>query len=156
MFSTIKAARLLGWASLAVGATELVATRWLEGAMGVERHGPLIKSYGIREIVAGVTILNQPGLNKALVAGLWARVVGDAADLATLSLASKESRKQEGLATVTSLVLGVTAMDLVVAFLAQRDLSKATAASQAARKRVHPTQARPKLTDGSQVQPIQS
>jgi hypothetical protein len=151
MFSTIKAARLLGWTSLAVAATELVTTRWLEDTLGVDGHGTLIKSYGIREAVAGVTILNQPGLNKTLVGGLWARVVGDAADLATLSMAAKNSRKPDGLAAISALVLGVTAIDLVVAFAAQADLLKASRISNAAKQRVHPSQARPATDIASPV-----
>ena len=148
MISTVKAARLLGWTSLAVGATELVATRWLERQMGVNRHGMLIKSYGVREVLAGLTILNQPGLNKTLAAGLWGRVVGDAADLATLAAAAKETGKPQGLAAITSIVVGVTLADLAVAIFAQHELHKATTISQAARQRVQPSSAKPQSGDG--------
>jgi len=143
MLSTIKAARLLGWMSLAVGATEVVATRWIEKTLGVGRHGLLIKSYAAREVVAGLTILNQPGVNKPLVAGLWARVVGDAADLATLALAVKTSRKPVGLAAVAAVVLGVTALDVGVALAVQNDLRKASNISKAAKQRVQPSRATP-------------
>jgi hypothetical protein len=150
MLSTIKAARLLGWTSLAVGATELIATRWLERTLGVDGHGPLIKAYGVREAVAGIAILNQPGLNKMLVAGLWGRVVGDAADLATLASARETSKNPQGWAAVTAIVLGVTAMDAGVALIAHNELHKAWAISKAAKQRVQPSSAKPtKMLSGA-------
>jgi len=143
MFSNIKAARLLGRASFAVGATELCATRWLEKTMGVDDHATLIRAYGLREIAAGFTILNQPGLNKPLVGGLWSRVLGDVVDLASLGAAAKSTRRPEGLAAVTALVLAVTGMDVVVASVAQCELARASKISAAARARVQPTAAVP-------------
>ena len=143
MFSTIKAARLLGWTSIAVGATELLATQWLEEELGVENHAGLIRAFGVREIAAGVMILNQPGVNKPTAAGLWGRVVGDALDLFMLAEAAHESKNSKGLANILAIVLAVTGLDIVVAAKAQAELVKAKAVASRARQRVTPTSAIP-------------
>jgi hypothetical protein len=135
VFSNIKAAKMLGWTSLAVGATELVATRRLEEIMGVDGHAPLIRSYGVREILAGLTLLNQPGLNKTMVGGLWGRVAGDVVDIVTLGAAVKKTRRPTGLAAITAVVLGVTGLDLLVATIAQYDLVRASSISSQAKAR---------------------
>jgi len=143
MPSHIQLAKWLGWTSLAVGATELAATRWLEKQMGVRKHETLIQAFGVREIVAGVSILAQPGLNRNLAASLWARVAGDALDLAALGLAGTRTRNPKGLATITGIVLAVTGLDVLVATGVQRDLRQATEASRRARARVQPAIANP-------------
>lgn len=125
----------------------MVATRWLEKTIGVGRHRLLIKSFGAREIVTGLTILNQPGLNKTLATGLWGRVAGDAADLAALTLAAKSSRKPAGLAAIAAIVLGVTVLDVGVALAAQNDLRKASRISKAAKQRVQPPATPPAPTE---------
>lgn len=141
--SNVQLAKMLGWTSLAVGATEIAATRWLQDELGVEGHETLLRAFGAREIAAGVAILAQPGLNRSLAAGLWARVAGDALDLVMLGLAARESRRPSGLAAITAVVLGVTGLDLVVAAGVQRELAAAARLSVAARRRVTPTQALP-------------
>jgi hypothetical protein len=144
MMSNLQAARALGWASIAIGATEIAATEWLEEQMGVDHHHVLIRAFGVREIAAGVTLLSQPGLNKTLVGGLWGRVAGDAMDIATLALAAPSTRNPGGLRAVMGLVLAVTGVDIIVAAGAQRNLLRAAAVSEAARRRVQPTSALPK------------
>ncbi len=141
--SNIQAARALGWTSLAVGATEIIATRWLEDQMGVGNNHTLIRAFGVREIAAGVTILQQPGVNKTLAAGLWARVAGDALDLALLGLAGLVTRNPKGLGVIVGIVLAVTGLDVVVAARVQAELAHAAAVSTAARQRVTPTAAVP-------------
>lgn len=143
MFSTIKAARLLGWTSIAVGVTELAATKWLEEEMGVDDHDGLIRGYGVREIAAGVMILSQPGLNKQLAAGLWSRVVGDAMDIFTIAQASQTTQNRRGLSSILTIVLAVTGLDVLVATRTQLDLAKAKAVAMRARQRVTPTSAIP-------------
>jgi hypothetical protein len=143
MTSNIQAAKVLGWASLAIGATELAATDWLEDQMGVDDHRGLIRAFGLREIAAGVTLLAQPGLNKTLAGGMWARVAGDALDLVALAAAAPTTRRPMGLAAVAAMVVGVTVADVFVGLGVQGDLARATARSAAARQRVTPTSATP-------------
>ena len=102
-------ARGLGWFSVALGAIELLAGR---------RHG-------VREIVNGVALLNtrEPG------PWMWARVVGDATDLATLASGGRrrDGRFDSGTAIALGAVAGVAALDLMVA----RSLTSSRAAAHA-------------------------
>ncbi len=141
--SNIQAAKLLGWTSLAVGAAEIVATRQLEEVMGVGEHRTLIRAFGVREIAAGVSILSQPGLNKSLAFALWARVAGDAADLALLGVSTKTTTNPKGLGAIMAIVLAVTGLDIVVASRIQGQLAHVAEVSEAARRRVTPTSATP-------------
>jgi uncharacterized membrane protein len=68
----------------------------------------LLRSFGLREIAAGVGILTRPRTKD----WMWARVAGDVMDLAYLgsSLRSGGSQRMR-IATATAAVLGVTALD---------------------------------------------
>jgi hypothetical protein len=153
--STVQAARALGWTSIALGVTEIAATRWVEETIGVEDHELLVRSFGAREIAAGVTILNNVGLNKTMTAGLWSRVFGDVLDLAALGVAYAGTKNPRGWLGVTAFVVGALGLDVLVASRACVDLAHSNRASEAARKRVRPTQALPngkpeKLVQGNE------
>jgi uncharacterized membrane protein len=106
-------ARGLGWFSLGLGFTELLAPRAIAKISGVSnKHTGLIRLYGLREIAAGVAIFSQ----KEPAAGLWSRVAGDALDLASLGMAfSSPDAKRGRVAFATANVLAVTALDLIAA-----------------------------------------
>lgn len=106
-------ARGLGWFSIGLGLTELLAPRTIAKISGVSnKHTGLIRLYGLREIAAGVTIFSQ----QRPVAGLWSRVAGDALDLASLGMAFTAPEAKRGrVAFATANVLAVTALDLVAA-----------------------------------------
>jgi hypothetical protein len=108
-------ARGLGWFSVGLGLAEVLAPRALARLTGVHNQG-LLQLYGLREIACGLDILatNRP------VGGLWARVAGDALDLATLAGADDPGAAR----TAALAVLGVTALDVVCAL----QLSAAAAA----------------------------
>jgi hypothetical protein len=101
----------LGWFSIALGAVELFASRPVSRALGMTRHEPLIRAYGVREIVKGVGILTSP--NPA--PWLWGRVAGDALDLGTLAYAYRTSPKRRNLAIAMANVATVTALDVLAA-----------------------------------------
>lgn len=101
-----RAGRILGWASFALGATELLApkavTRWL----GMEGRENLIRAYGARELGAGVLCLST---NNDV--GCWARAGGDALDLAILASAYRDDnpkKRNVGIAMAAVLAIGVT------------------------------------------------
>ena len=106
-------ARGLGWFSIGLGLTELLAPRAIASISGVSnKHTGLIRLYGLREIAAGVTIFSQ----KEPAAGLWSRVAGDALDLASLGMAFNSPDAKRGrVAFATANVLAVTALDLIAA-----------------------------------------
>jgi hypothetical protein len=104
----MKVAHGLGWFSIGLGLTEVIAGRSLGRALGMEDKSWLLRAFGVREIATGVAILSldQPKL------GVWARVAGDALDLAALgSEFTEDNPKKENLAAVIVTVAGITALD---------------------------------------------
>src|SRR5690348_125459 len=75
-------ARALGWFSLGLGLSELLAPRLVAGPLGMRGNEGLLRAYGAREIGAGVLSLSTEKR-----AGLWSRVAGDVLDMATLMTA---------------------------------------------------------------------
>ena len=111
--SAKRLAKGLGWFSIGLGLTELLAPRAIAKISGVSNaHTGLIRVYGLREIAAGITIFAQE--NPA--AGVWSRVAGDALDLASLGKAfASPAAKRGRVAFATANVLAVTTLDLIAA-----------------------------------------
>lgn len=106
-------AKGLGWFSIGLGLTELLAPRAIANISGVSntRTG-LIRLYGLRELASGVAIFSQ----KKPAEAMWSRVAGDVLDLASLSLACTAADAKRGRITfATANVLAVTALDVVCA-----------------------------------------
>jgi hypothetical protein len=103
-----RAATALGWASFAIGAVELAAPAWLCRQLGVDHRETLVRTMGARELAAGLGILAA----RDPAPGVWARVAGDALDLALLGAAVKGSRRRSGVAVAAALVAGVAAADV--------------------------------------------
>ena len=97
-------ARGLGWFGIALGSAELL--------FGGGRGG--LRASGLREIVNGVGLLRS----EDPVPWMWARVAGDAVDLAALTGAAWRGRTEGGTVAVLGAaagVAGVMALDLLVA-----------------------------------------
>jgi hypothetical protein len=102
-------ARALGWFSIGLGVTELVAPGWIARTLGLEGKEGLIRAYGARELASAV-----PTLSVDKPVGLASRIAGDALDLGTLAMAlGKDNPKRSNAAIATALVVGVTLLDLV-------------------------------------------
>ncbi|MBV9750313.1 MAG: hypothetical protein JO157_16030 [Acetobacteraceae bacterium] len=130
----IQLAKFLGYFSLVLGVVELVASRPLIRLLGLPRSAALVRAFGAREIAAGVGVLTYPD-NPA---PLWARVGGDALDLAVLgsALLPSNRRRRDQAAAATAAVLAVTALDVLCAVaLTQR---QARAGRTAHRTRLQP------------------
>jgi hypothetical protein len=109
--ATDNLARGLGWFSLVLGLTELVAPRALARTFGLEGRENLIRLFGIREIGAGMATLSTEKR-----AGLWSRVVGDTMDLMTLLTALDSAPRQRANVKLALLaVAGVTVLDVFAA-----------------------------------------
>src|SRR4051794_8093863 len=67
-------ARGLGWFSIALGLTEIVAHDHLSQAIGVDDHPLLLPLLGVREVMSGIGILAE----KRPTEWMWSRVCGDA------------------------------------------------------------------------------
>ena len=106
-------AKGLGWASLAIGLTEILAPRKLEKTMGIgnTQNTGILRVLGIREVLQGVDILSH----KDPTPGLWARVAGDMLDGALLTAAGIKSRNRSGFLTICALVLPVVVLDMIYA-----------------------------------------
>lgn len=103
----------LGWFSLALGAAELLAGRQLARAMGMDDYAALIRAYGAREIATGVAILTRPDPTP----WIWARVGGDALDIATLAFGLDEDNpRRANVGIALAAVAGATALDIYCAY----------------------------------------
>ena len=107
-----KTARFLGWFSLGLGLTELFATDELAHFLGTKRGTGVLRLFGLREIAAGVGLLAQP---RRLPFWLWARVAGDAMDLAALGIAAVDNPRSANVLASIGAVAGVTALDIYTA-----------------------------------------
>jgi hypothetical protein len=106
-----KLAKALGWFSIGLGLTELLAARRLTRALGMEGHETLVRAYGIREIGAGIMSLSTEKQT-----GLWSRVAGDGLDLATLMTAMRpDNAKRDNVGIAVAVVACVTLLDLAAA-----------------------------------------
>jgi hypothetical protein len=102
-------AKGLGWFSLGLGLTELLAPRRITQALGMEGKEALVRAYGAREIGSGILALS---VDKKL--GLWSRVAGDGLDIATVLTALRsDNPKRDNVVIALALLLGITAVDLI-------------------------------------------
>jgi hypothetical protein len=111
MMPVDRVAGALGWFSLVLGLAEVFAPRRLAGVIGTGRP-QVVRSYGLRELVAGIGILSGRGTRF----WLWGRVVGDALDIATLACALRRDNPRRGAAmTALGSVVFVTLLDIYCA-----------------------------------------
>jgi uncharacterized membrane protein len=105
-------ARVLGWASLALGATQLAAPRAVARISGVDdspADRAAVPLVGLRELLHAAVLLRS----RKPATGLWTRLAGDAADLTSLtgSLARRTGWRRRRVAAVTGAVIAITAVD---------------------------------------------
>jgi|SRR5947209_10147014 len=105
-------ARFLGYFSVGLGLAEVCAPRTVAQLTGV-RQQPVLRAYGLREIVCGVGLL----ANSRPTGWLWARVAGDMLDFAAAAsnLAEAGGERRERLVRTMSALAGVTVLDIVCA-----------------------------------------
>jgi hypothetical protein len=104
-------AKGLGWFSIGLGLSELIAPGAMADFVGVRNSSgnrSVLRAYGMREIAAGIGILMQ----ERPVGWMWARVAGDLLDFGSLA-ASVGSRASNGgrLAGSMGADAGVTSLD---------------------------------------------
>ena len=111
----------LGWFSIALGLSEALFPLATGRSIGMPGRSTLLRTYGAREIGAGVGLLTA----KDPTPWLWGRVAGDALDITTLavelvnsrsgvrSIFGTSSRRKTALAL--AVVAGVTALDVACA-----------------------------------------
>jgi hypothetical protein len=106
-------ARGLGWFSIGLGLTQLLAGRTLARSLGISQWHPVIRALGAREFIVGLGILAQRRA-RARRNWLWGRVVGDAVDLALLgwALMRPGTTRRPAAAVATGSVAAMTALDI--------------------------------------------
>ena len=116
--ATRELARGLGWFSIGLGVTELACGDAIARWLGMPRSAPVIRAYGVRELLQGVGILGASDPTP----WISARVAGDALDIATVlpGLEGDNPHKDNVLIALVALA-GVTAIDVMCA----RSLSEA-------------------------------
>jgi hypothetical protein len=114
-----RVARGLGWFSIGLGLAELLMPRVMARATGMKGSDRLLQAYGVREIATGLALLKS----RDPTPWLWARVGGDALDIATLG---REGRlRRPGTAIALAAVAGVTAIDFAAAQVLRADARRA-------------------------------
>lgn len=103
-------ARGLGLFSLALGFTEMLIPRTLTRSLGVRGYEGLVRLFGLREIAAGACLLafDEPEPY------IWARVAGDALDMAAV-LPALRGRRPATAALALGTLAVVTAIDVLCA-----------------------------------------
>jgi hypothetical protein len=111
-------ARGLGWASIGIGLTELLAPRQVNDLLGLDdtpdRRGT-VRVLGVRELCHGVNILTENTANEKLASGVFARVAGDALDSVALGIAATKTKHPFRFAVVTAMVMGIGLADVLCA-----------------------------------------
>ena len=101
--------RALGWFSVGLGLTELLAPKVLTRWLGVEGNEGLVRAYGAREIASGVLCLS---VNNDY--GAFSRVGGDILDLASLAAAYRDDNpKKANVGLAIAAVAGITIIDAI-------------------------------------------
>src|SRR3954447_15429151 len=107
-----KLAKTLGYFSIALGATELLAPRALCRAIGLNGLEPVVRAYGAREIATGVAILTSHDP----APWIWARVAGDMADIATVATGlQQDNPRKENSGLALAALAAVTLLDIACA-----------------------------------------
>ena len=104
-------ARALGWFSVGLGATAILAPRGLSRFAGVAARPVLMRTFGARELATGLGILQH---RDRPAPWIWARVGGDLLDLGMLGLALRRSNgSRDRVGAAAAAVAGVTALDFL-------------------------------------------
>ncbi len=111
--ATAALARKIGIFSIALGLAEVLMPAPLGELAGVSpKHRPMLRLLGLREIAHGLSILQSPKPTTAV----WARVGGDALDLAYLGAnVGTDGSNKSRLTGAAIAVLGVAALDVLCA-----------------------------------------
>lgn len=119
---TILMARGIGLMSLMLGGIDLMGAKPLAASLGIRGQEPMIRLYGVREILQGWAIL----VARDPTMWVWSRVASDALDIGTLvaeHYAGNRS-KTRNLALGVAVVLGITALDVMNARRLSREKRK--------------------------------
>jgi hypothetical protein len=103
--------RVLGVASIGIGAAELFAPRWIDRKLGAKDHPIFTRVLGVRDVVSGVGTIARPENP------IWsfARVAGDIARVAALGAALETSRKRALVLGALGVIAAIGVLDALSA-----------------------------------------
>lgn len=118
MTRSLRAARLLGWASLGLAAAMLAAPGRVARPLGLEGKEKLIRLFGAQELLAGTGALSVDA-----PAGLWLRAGGDAIHIGTVApgLLSDRAGTRRAAAAGVAVLMGFLVVDTLVAAALTRE-----------------------------------
>ena len=114
----VQGARALGWASIGIGLTELLATKKVQDLLGLDdrpTHRGILRVLGVRELCHGIGLLSKTESNGQMTAAMWSRVAGDALDSALLGVAAAKTKNPASFGVVAAMVAGIGVADLLFA-----------------------------------------
>ncbi|GLK78628.1 hypothetical protein [Methylopila turkensis] len=108
-------ATALGWVSLGLAAVELAAPGALARRLGLSKNHQFLKGFGARELATGAGLFGwRRGRGKRV--WIWARVAGDAMDVAALAPAlSRDNPKRAAAFAALGVIAAVTVIDVLCA-----------------------------------------
>lgn len=103
--------RALGWFSIGLGLTEMLAAPRLTRALGAEGKENVVRAMGARELAHGVLCLSVDN-----DFGAWTRVAGDAVDLAGLATLYRDDNPKKGnVGMAMAAIIGCAIVDFAAA-----------------------------------------
>lgn len=111
----LRIGQALGWFSVGLGLSELLAPREVARLAGVKENVTAVRLVGLRELLTGLGLLAAP----EAPGWRWARVAGDAMDLALLGAGAENPGRAKKAALA---VAGITALDVASGLRGSRRL----------------------------------
>jgi hypothetical protein len=110
--------RALGFASIAIGLTEITAPAVVQSLLGIDDHPVhrgILRVLGVREILHGFSLLTEKQPTSQLCTSLWARVAGDMLDTALLGLAATKTKSPSRFVATSASVMAIGLADFLSA-----------------------------------------
>jgi hypothetical protein len=107
-------AQLLGWASIGIGLSELLAPRAIEQkclGIGNGQNTGVLRVLGVREICHGIDLLSH----RDPAPGVWARVLGDVLDTVVLAAAGRKTKRPVSFGATAASVMAIGIADALFA-----------------------------------------
>jgi uncharacterized membrane protein len=124
-----RTAQALGWLSVGLGLTALLAPRTVGNLTGIGSRTGLLRAIGLRELAAGAGLLSA----RDATPWLWSRVIGDTMDLMALGAAATKPAVGTRTRSLVSLgvVASITAADVAASVRQSRSRSQGVRAGAA-------------------------
>ncbi|WP_114951312.1 hypothetical protein [Sphingosinicella terrae] len=109
---SLRAARLMGWASFGLAVAFVAAPGRIARTFGLEGKENLIRSFGAQEAMAGISVLSTE-----VTPAMWSRAAGDVIHIGTLAtgLRTDDSRQHRNVVVGLAALAGFLLVDSLIA-----------------------------------------